>query len=281
MTETLQDIDRYREENAMARGTGGADVGRPNAARMYDYYLGGHANIEADREAADQVIAQAPAVTTFVRANRAWLGRAVRYLARAGIDQFLDLGSGLPTTRNVHQVAHEVNAKARVAYVDIESIAVTHARELVAGDERVSVTQADLREPRRVLSSPGVTGLLDFSRPVGIVASASLHFVPDEDDPAGIIACYRDTFPTGSYLAISHIARVAASLEQERSGLAVYAKTSTPVIIRSKEQIAALLPGYRLVDPGLVLLDQWRPDAAVSDEQAAQTNCYAAVGLLP
>lgn len=263
----------------MADTNGDVDLASPNAARMYDYYLGGASNFEIDRDAAERMLSGVPVARTWARANRAFLGRVVRFLASAGIDQFLDLGSGIPTVGNVHEVAHEVNPDARVAYVDREPVAVEHARQLLDGNERVTMTQGDIRHPDEVLAAPGVAGLLDFTRPVAVLAVAILHFVAD--DPMPIISGYRDSCVSGSYLVVSHLSRVSVSDEEMSHGHSVYNRTSTPATFRSKQEIGALLSGYTLVDPGVTLLAQWRPETPVSDEEAASTNGYAAAGVLP
>ncbi len=252
----------------------------PNSARMYDYLLGGAANFGPDREAADRAVAAFPNFKVGVRVNRAYLGRAVAWLTRHGIDQFLDLGSGIPTVGNVHEIAHRINPAAKVAYVDYESVAATHARTLLRGIPQVSITQADIRDPANVLAAPQVADLLDFSRPVAVLAVAILHFIPDADDPWGMLATYRDACVPGSALAISHGSKVTLTDTQIEEFLAAYAKTSTPAVFRTPEQIRAFLTGYQLIDPGLVLLPQWRAPQPVSDGEAAEANIYGAVGLL-
>ncbi len=252
----------------------------PNSARMYDYLLGGAANFGPDREAADRAAAAFPSFKIGVRVNRSYLGRVVAWLTRHGIDQFLDLGSGIPTVGNVHEVAHRINPAAKVAYVDYEPVAATHARTLLKGIPQVSITQADIREPAKVLAAPQVTELLDFSRPVAVLAVAILHFLPDADDPWKMLAAYRDACGPGSALAVSHGSQVTLTDAQIEEFLAAYAKTSTPALFRTPEQIRAFLAGYQLVDPGLVLLPQWRAPQPVSDKEAAESNIYGAVGLL-
>ncbi|MDR7299894.1 SAM-dependent methyltransferase [Haloactinomyces albus] len=256
------------------------DVDRPSAARMYDYYLGGSAHFAVDRQAAEQALAAAPGGGDYTRANRSFLRRVVGYLCRAGIDQFLDLGSGIPTVGNVHEVAHEHNPASRIAYVDIESVAVAHARQLLGTEPRVTVTQGDLRRPDTVLSAPGVAGLLDFTRPVAVLAISILPFIPDSDEPVAIMAAYRQACVPGSYLAVSHGSPVTLSAEQVRRSEAVYRHTTTPLTWRSRDEIAAFLPGYRLVEPGLVLLGDWHPDPG-EHTPAEATNGYGALGFLP
>ena len=262
------------------RSTGDPDVTRPNSARMYDYFLGGAQNFAVDREAADQASVAFPHIQVGARVNRSFLGRAVTYLVQHGVDQFLDLGSGIPTVGNVHEIAHRHNPTVRVAYVDYEPVAVAHARRLLADNPLVTITQADIRRPDEVLAAPGVGDLIDFSRPVAVLAMAILHFLPDDDDPHGMLAAYRDACVAGSYLAISHGSQVTLSDQQIKEFLEAYARTPTPALFRSVEQIRPLLAGYELVPPGLVLLPQWHPDEPVSDADAAESNIYGGIGLL-
>ncbi|HWE90825.1 MAG TPA: SAM-dependent methyltransferase [Pseudonocardiaceae bacterium] len=257
------------------------DVSRPNSARMYDYFLGGAQNFAADREAAELAASAFPHIRISTRINRSFLGRVVSYLTSQGIDQFLDLGSGIPTVGNVHEVAHRHNPDARVAYVDHEPVAVAHARRLLADHERITITQADIRRPADVLTAPGVAGLLDFSRPIAVLAVAILHFLPDTDDPRGMLAAYRAACVPGSHLVISHGCQLTLTDEQVDRFLAAYARTPTPALFRERSEIRTLMAGYRLVDPGLVLLPQWRPERPVGDAEAAASNILGAVGVLP
>src|SRR5581483_6506441 len=171
----------------------------PSVARMYDYYLGGKDNFAADRQAAEQVIAAMPYVLQFTRANRAFLARAVTLMARQGVRQFLDLGSGLPTQENTHEVAQRVAEESRVVYVDNDPIVLTHARALLAGNDRTVVVQADLRDPRGVLDHPDVRGTLDLDRPVGVLLLAMLHFVTDDELASSIVTQLREALAGGSY----------------------------------------------------------------------------------
>jgi S-adenosyl methyltransferase len=257
------------------------DLDRPNAARMYDYYLGGSANVAVDREAADELLAAFPDLRHVARANRAFLGRAVRHLAEQGIDQFLDLGSGIPTAGNVHEIAHQVNPAARVAYVDTEPVAVSYARKLLVTEPAATITQADIREPATVLGAPGVAGLLDFRRPVAVLLVAVLPALSDAEDPAGLLATYRDACAPGSHLVLSHLSPLTVRHGQIERTEAVYARTPTPVRYRGKAEITAFLAGYELLPPGLVPLPNWHPTEHVSDHDAARANSYGAVGRLP
>lgn len=252
------------------------DVDSPNAARMYDYYLGGAANFAVDRAAANRALAVTPEIGRFARANRSFLGRAVAHLCAAGIDQFLDLGSGVPTVGNVHEIAHRHIPTARVAYVDVEPVAVSHARGLLGQHPQVTVTQADIRDPGQVLAAPGVAGLLDFTRPIALLAVAILHFLPDSDDPAALMAAYRRACPPGSYLCLSHASPITMTTQQVAGGQEIYSSTTTPITPRPREAIAAMLADWPLLDPGLVALDQWRPETT---EPLA--NGYAALAQRP
>ncbi|MER6989143.1 SAM-dependent methyltransferase [Saccharopolyspora hirsuta] len=258
-----------------AQPTPEVDTSSPNVARMYDYYLGGAANFAVDREAAEKALAITPEIGRFARMNRWFLGRVVRYLCERGIDQFLDLGSGVPTVGNVHEIAQQHAPDARVAYVDHEPVAVAHARALLVDQPHVSVTQADIRHPAEVLSAPGVSGLLDFSRPVAVLAVAILHFVPDSDDPAGILRTYREACAPGSYLALSHAATITMTESEAHRGQNVYRSTTTPLVLRDRAGIAALLDGCELVEPGLTPINHW-PEPT----EEAPANGYGAVGRM-
>ena len=234
------------------------DIETPSAARMYDYYLGGSHNFAADRELAEQTIQAWPDAPHLCRANRALLRRVVAYLA-GGVDQFLDLGSGIPTVGAVHEVARELNPNARTVYVDSDAVAVAHSRALLDGVPHAGVVHEDLREPERVLADPELTDLLDLNRPVAVLMFAVLPFVPDEDDPWAIVAAYRDATAPGSYLAMSHGTddyRPAAA----HKVVDVYTRASHSMTLRTRERIGSLLEGYELVPPGLVDMIHWRPE---------------------
>nr|WP_281398665.1 SAM-dependent methyltransferase [Saccharopolyspora gloriosae] len=266
----------------MAGIHGELDLHRPNAARMYDYFLGGTQNFPADRKAAEQQLTLLPATRVGVRENRAFLRRVVRYCAERGIRQFLDLGSGIPTAGNVHEVAHQGRPDAVIAYVDHEPVAVAHARRLLHGEERVTVTQADLSHPADVLDAPGVTRLLDFDQPIAVLALSVLHFVSDEADPAGVLAAYQRACAPGSVLAVSHASGAGLSATQVVEGLRIYDQTPTPLSLRPAEQARELLTGWSLIPPGVVPVVEWRPDFDVSEEvRSAVGNGWAAVGVKP
>ncbi|HJP74341.1 MAG TPA: SAM-dependent methyltransferase [Pseudonocardiaceae bacterium] len=253
---------------------------RPNAARMYDYMLGGSTNFAVDREAADQMLAVGGATTAPARLNRAFLGRAVRFMTEQGIDQFLDLGSGIPSVGNVHEIAQTANPEARVVYVDNEPVAVHHARELLAGNDRAVMINADLRDVPGVVGNAETRRLLDFGRPVGLLMVAIFHFIPDDDRPAEIVSGYLRALIGGGYLAISHFSD--NGLVQAREAATLYRRTTTPVVARTRAEIGALLAGTELVEPGLVWTPEWRPDGGEPTlESPSDARIYAAVGEIP
>lgn len=247
---------------------------------MYDYHLGGAANFAVDRSMAEQFERLVPDMIHAVRCNRSFLGRVVRYLATtADIDQFLDLGSGIPTVGNVHEIAHSINPEARVAYVDFEPIAVHHAQFLLGeGHRHVTVTEADIREPHTVLAAPGVTGLLDFSRPVAVLAVGVLQFIHHGVEE--LMAAYRDATVPGSYAAVSHLSRTSFTAEQMQKFLnQMTTHTSTPDRERTPSEIAGLLPGYELIEPGVVPVPEWPSSETPSADTVHRSNCYGAVGV--
>lgn len=249
---------------------------QPNAARMYDYYLGGAHNTAADRALADRVLAAAPQVVPGARANRAFLQRAVRHCVGRGVRQFLDLGSGIPTVGHVHEVAHHLDPATRVAYVDNEPVAAAATRRLIGGVEHVTVTQADLRDPAAVLGAPGVADLLDFTKPVVVLSVAVLHFVPDGDDPAGILAAYADALAGGGYVVLSHITADNEDPETIERIKALYRGSSHPGYPRARAEVVALLPpDAEVIDPGVVPVEDWRPEPGAPGDHVA--HYYAAV----
>ncbi|HEY3871161.1 MAG TPA: SAM-dependent methyltransferase [Actinocrinis sp.] len=238
---------------------GDIDIERPSVARMYDYFLGGSHNLAADRELAKQALEAFPDAPYIVRANRAFLRRAVTVLCDLGVDQFLDLGSGIPTAGNVHETVRLADPAARTVYVDSDPVAFAHASALLAGEPLVRVLHEDLRDPDAVLRGAAATGLLDFARPVAVLLVSVLPFIPDADDPAGIVAAYRDATVPGSFLAISHGTN---DYRPEAVGKVegVYTRTTQPGVFRSRAQITGLMPRYELLPPGLVDAILWRPD---------------------
>lgn len=258
-----------------------AGVEQPSVARMYDYFLGGAHNFAVDREAAQQAMRAYPSVVAGARANRSFLGRAVRFLAAQGVDQFLDLGSGIPTAGNVHEIAQRTNPDARTVYVDNEPVAVAHSATMLAEDPNSVAIEADLRQPAEVLDHPAVRRMLDLDRPVAVLAVAVLHFVPESDDPGGILAGYRDAIPAGSFLGLSHGSLDGlpeSALNAGGSVRAIYSDTATPITVRSKARITELFAGFELVEPGVVLVMDWRPDPGKPEEPDPWVSIYAGLG---
>jgi hypothetical protein len=250
---------------------------RPTPARMYDYFLGGKDNFQVDRDAADQLDEAAGRGTTFTVAweNRRFLQRAVGCLAEAGIDQFVDIGAGLPTQGNVHEIAQRVNPAARVAYVDNDPIVLSHGRALLADDKTTRVFTADMREPQAILTAPGLAELIDFSRPVAVLFVAVLHFVRDDEDPYGIVGTFRDAMAPGSYLVVSHVATDGLSAELLARNERVYERSTSPSRPRSRDEIARFFDGLDLLEPGLVHPGRWRPGPG---QETATQFMYAGVG---
>jgi len=236
------------------------DTTRPHPARMYDAYLGGKDNYAADREAVRQVLRVAPELRDTARANRAFLQRAVRFLVgEVGIRQILDIGTGIPTAGNVHEVAGQVAPGTRVAYVDNDPIVHVHANALLTGSGTTRIILADLREPEKILQHSKVGELIDFTEPVGLLLVAIVHFLTVEENPARVLATLRDSLPPGSYLVLSH-ATADFRTEAARQAAAVYDQATSTITLRSHAQIAAFFEGWELVGPGLVQLPLWRPD---------------------
>jgi hypothetical protein len=260
------------------------DTSRPHPARMYDYYIGGKNHFAADRRTADKALAKWPAGRTGLRENRKFLGRAVRYLAEeAGIRQFLDIGSGLPATDNVHEVAQRFAPAARVVYVDNDPLVLAHARALLVGlpEGRTAYVQADLREPASILSHPATRETLDFGRPVALMLVAVLHFLREADKPEKVVETLLDALPPGSYLAASHM-----TLEHDPDavggGQRIYLDAGIPMHARDSDEFARLaFGGLEVVPPGVVLVSEWRPDASGPRPTPAEVSCYGGIGRKP
>ncbi|HVQ90742.1 MAG TPA: SAM-dependent methyltransferase [Mycobacteriales bacterium] len=257
-----------------------ADFERPSQARIYDYLLGGSHNFAVDREAARALISMVPDVPLTAHANRAFLRRAVRFLVASGVRQFLDLGSGVPTAGNVHEVARQLAPDARVVYVDIDPVAVAEGRQILAGDEQTLVLREDARRPERIVGHPAVRGLLDFDRPVGLVVASLLHFIPDADDPQAVLAVLRDALAPGSYLVLSHI--TAAGQPQVAAQFAASEQAAIFAMPREPGAVHGFFAGFDLVPPGLVPVERWRPDPTtdpVAGVTPGELSClYAGVG---
>jgi hypothetical protein len=257
------------------------DIEKPSAARMYDYYLDGSHNFAADRVLAEKNQRVWPDLGAICRANRAFLHRAVRTLSLAGISQFLDLGSGIPSNGNVHEVAQSVNPESATVYVDADPVAHAHGRLILSGARRTAILHADVREPAEILGHPLVARHLDLSRPVAVVMNSVLPFVADADDPAALVGVYRDSTVAGSYLVLSH-ATDEYRPERAVRTTAIYRQASHGTTFRSRAGIAAFFTGYELLDPGLVDVIDWRPDPEAGPDRlggdVARYSLLSAVG---
>lgn len=255
----------------------GIDVNRPSAARVYDYILGGAHNFEVDRALGDEVIRTSPDVAETMRANRVFLRRAVRFLAEAGMRQFLDIGSGVPTVGNVHEIAQRAAPESTVVYVDVDPVAVAHSEAILAGNERAGVICADLREPARIRAEAGHLGLIDFDRPVAVLLAGVLHFISDQDEPARLVRDLVDAVPTGSHLLVSH-----TTFDQQPPEVveaqALTARTATEMFPRPHRAVLDLFNGLTMVEPGLVFIPLWRPDPGERVEHPERISAYAGVG---
>jgi hypothetical protein len=255
------------------------DTTKANIARVYDYWLGGSHNFRADQDVARAMIAVDPNIRAMMRANRAFLGRAVQYLVReAGIRQFLDIGSGIPTEQNVHEVAQAAASGSRVVYVDNDEIAVAHSRLMLEDNPDATVIQADLREPAKILADPETQLLIDFAQPVALLLLAVLHFVPDEADPAQIMATLRDAVCPGSYLVICHACRDVRPDTADNATTVYTSRVAAQLRVRTRDEIAALFDGFTLVEPGLVWIPEWRPDSP-ADVPENPEQFWALVGV--
>ena len=236
------------------------DTERPSIARIYDFHLGGTHNLPVDREAAREVVAMMPELPGILRANRAFLTRCVGYLAERGVRNFLDLGSGIPTVGNVHEIVQAADPLARVVYVDNDPVAVEHSRRILLGNDRAVAIDGDLRDSVSILADPVVDQLvLGGDGPVAVLMSAVLHFVPDDAEAADLVAAYRDAVPAGSYLAVSHGSHREESAARIGRAAEKYSRKVAPMKLRSLEQVAELLKGFEIVEPGVVYCEQWRP----------------------
>lgn len=252
-----------------------ADIAHP--ARVYDYWLGGKDNFAADRAAAEQVMQVMPEILDTVRGNRQFLRRAVGFLRDAGIRQFIDIGSGLPNSPNVHEIAQADHPDARVVYVDNDPVVFLDTEALLAGNKATAVVRADLREVDEVLAAAGE--LLDFTQPIGLLFVGCLHHIVDSDDPAGLVARYLAALAPGSYLVISHVTN-DLSPEKMRANSEVAESSGAVLIPRGQDAISRMFNGRELIDPGLVLVSYWRPDGGDPGPNAERSWAYGGVAAV-
>lgn len=256
----------------------GVDLEKPSAARCYDFYLGGAHNFEVDRELGRSVMQVVPNIQEVARDNRAFLRRAVRYCLEQGITQFLDLGSGIPTAGNVHEIVHAVDPNARVVYVDNEAVAVAHSETMLEDVPNATIVHADMLDADKVMDSPEAARLLDFSKPIAVMMVAVIHFVNWEARPREIIRRYQERLAPGSYIGFSHI--TGDDYPEGTHGLVqLYESSSNPGTLRTRREVADLLADFELVDPGVVYAPEWRPDSPEDVGDAPeQSILYAALG---
>lgn len=260
----------------------GIDISVPSVSRIYDYYLGGSHNFEVDRQAARRAMEFLPGLPKIMQANRAFMRRAVRYAVSEGVTQFLDIGSGIPTFGNVHEVAQAASPEARVVYVDHDPVAVAHSQAVLAGTVRTGVVAADLRKPQDILSAPEIGQVLDLSRPVALMLVAVLHFLEDADDPYTAVAQLRDALAPGSLLILTHASYEGIPISEEVAGgaVGVYRDIRNPLVMRDAEQIRRFFDGFGLIEPGLVSMPDWRPDTTGGPEgDAPGEDPYAFSGF--
>ncbi|GAB6898816.1 SAM-dependent methyltransferase [Kineosporia succinea] len=258
----------------------GLDLDVPSPARVYDYFLGGAHNFAVDREFAEKVRAVIPTIATAAQTNRAFVQRAVTFMAGQGVGQFLDLGSGIPTMSNVHEIVRPLVPHARVLYVDHDPVAVAHSRLILKDDPATGVLRADLRHPQDILGSPELADLLDLSRPVGLLLASVLPFVPDRDQPHEAVAQLRDAAAPGSFVAITHVIDEpgrAGGPDTTREAAGLYRGASDSMAVRTREQVEAFFGDWDLVEPGLVWTAQWRPSWPDEAEHAEGALAVAGV----
>jgi SAM-dependent methyltransferase len=260
------------------------NTAKPHAARVYDFYLGGKDHFAADRETGQALMRVVPTIRAAARENRAFLGRAVRFLvAEAGVRQFLDIGTGLPSANNVHEVAQGLVPSCRVVYVDNDPIVLAHARALLTSspEGKTAYIHADLREPGKILADPVTAATLDFSQPIALMLVAVLHFVPDEAQPRQIVDTLLDALPPGSYLVASHV-----TPEHDPEGVGglerTYQASGLPAQARTADEFAELaFRGLEMIEPGTVLVSEWRPDHDSVRPLPSEVNWYGAIARKP
>lgn len=251
------------------------DLSKPNPARVYDYILGGANNFEVDRDFAKQLLTTLPDAQSLAQENRGFLRRSVGFLAEQGVRQFIDLGSGIPTVGNTHEVAQRIDPGARVLYVDNEPVAVAHSELILEDNKDAAILRADVRDVHAVLNDPVTQGLIDFDEPVGILMFAVLHFVPDELDPYRLVSRYRDATVPGSYLIVSHV--TSDGRPEFDDVIEQYQASANPVTERNRTDVERLFTGYDLVEPGVVFTREWRPE--IDLDYSNSSPIYGGVGL--
>ncbi|HEX5114403.1 MAG TPA: SAM-dependent methyltransferase [Pseudonocardiaceae bacterium] len=244
----------------------GIEITVPNAARAYDYALGGFHNFAVDREFVNRLEKLMPGIVEGGHATRAFVGRSVRWLVAQGIRQFLDIGSGIPTLGNVHEVAQAAAPESRVVYVDIDPIAVAHSKAMLADNPLAEVIRADLRDPGDILNHEDVLRLLDFSQPVAVLLNAVLHFVPRSADLPSKLDQIRDALVKGSYLTITHVTKLEDRSAELDNVAQMYEDTPTPATYRDRDEVRELVGDMEIVEPGIVDVTAWHPDSADDDE---------------
>ncbi|MEU0041148.1 SAM-dependent methyltransferase [Streptomyces sp. NPDC006333] len=250
------------------------DTSRPHPARIYDYLLGGKDNYEVDQQAGDELAAAAPEARIGLRANRAFLQRAVHHVVGSGVRQILDIGTGLPTSPNVHETAEAVAPDVRIAYVDNDPIVNAHARAMVSRSAPTSVVLADLRDPQAIVNHPDVRRVIDFDEPVALLLVAVVHFLTNADNPQQVVAALRDALPAGSFLVLSH---ATGDFADRRDAQAVYNKASATLNLRGRAEVERFFDGFELVEPGLAQVPFWRPDGP-PPARSREIGFYGGVG---
>jgi hypothetical protein len=261
----------------------GLSLDKPSAARVYDYWLGGYHNFEVDRVVGEQVKGVYPDAVPATYVARALLRRVVRFLGEQGIDQFLDLGSGIPTVGNVHEAAQAASPDARIVYVDIDPVAVAHSRAILADNPNATAIREDVAQAERILDHPDVRGLIDFGKPVGALFLAVLHFVQDDQIAYDAVRTVRDALARGSYMAVSHMTYDGAPVEEVKQMQKLYEGSGIPSAARTRAEVLRFFEGLELVEPGLVHSPLWRPEGPddVFLDQPGRALVFAGVGRKP
>jgi hypothetical protein len=249
---------------------------RPHPARIYDYFLGGRDNYEVDRFAAEEIVLALPQIHEAARANRKFLHRVIRTVVGAGVRQIIDIGTGIPTSPNTHEVAQAVAPETRVAYIDNDPVVQAHADARLTGARDTVFARADFREPRSILEHPEVASVIDFSEPVAVILIAILHFITEPEEPARCIRALRDAVAPGSYLALSH-ATDDGLMDEGQAVVKVFSQATTPLTLRRRSQVLEFFDGFELLDPGLVSVARWRPDPA--EGEPPHFRIYAGAGI--